>query len=98
MIEFVKIREGLSEEEEEMTKLRQLAIGSCALNDAKNEKNGTYEITLGKENDKYFECDAAKGTANSGQENVVKFKFKPPPPDPILVRNMAHFNRKELKS
>ena len=49
------------------------------------EKNGTYEITLGKDNDKYFECDGLKGVANSGQEVVVNFKFKPPSPDPILV-------------
>ena len=68
-----------------MTKQRQLLIGSCSLNDNKLEKNGTYEITLGKENDKYFECDALKGVANAGQEAVVNFKFKPPPPDPILV-------------
>lgn len=50
-----------------MTKQRQLSIGSCSLNDNKLEKNGTYEITLGKENDKYFECDALKGVANAGQ-------------------------------
>lgn len=68
-----------------MTKIRQLALGSCSLNDTKNEKNGTYEIAIGKENDKFFECDAAKGALNSGAENVIKFKFKPPPPDPILV-------------
>ena len=79
------MREDLSEIDYCMTKQRQLAIGSCSLNDNKMEKNGTYEITLGKDNDKYFECDGLKGVANSGQEVVVNFKFKPPSPDPILV-------------
>ena len=34
--------------------------------------------------DTYFECDNMKGAVNGGQEQIVKFTFKPPSIDPLL--------------
>lgn len=34
--------------------------------------------------DTYFECDNMKGAVTGGQEQIVKFTFKPPSIDPLL--------------
>ena len=62
---------------------QKLIIGNCKLIDSKLEKNINYEVIIPKE-DIYFSCDNPKGSVNSGNEVIVAFNFKKPPPDPIL--------------
>lgn len=68
---------------QEQNRVRKVIVGNCRLLDVKMEKNGNYECNSGKD-DKYFECDIPRGSANSGQEQVIKFTFKPPSIDPLL--------------
>lgn len=68
---------------QEQNRVRKVIIGNCRLLDVKMEKNGNFEFSAGKD-DKYFECDVPRGAVNSGQEQVVQFKFKPPSIDPLL--------------
>jgi len=77
------VREDEIDFEKEKNRIRKILLGSCKMNDPKMEKNGTYEITPPKE-DKFFECDNMKGGLNGGQEQIIKFTFKPPPVDPLL--------------
>ena len=69
----------LGEEDREKVTTRKLLIGNCKLEDAKNEKNGAYELIPPAGSDiNYFSCDAPKGAVNSGQETIVEMKFTPP--------------------
>lgn len=67
----------------EQNRVRKVVLANCRLLDIKMEKNGNFEFVQQKD-DKYFECDVPRGSVNGGQEQVVKFTFKPPNIDPLL--------------
>jgi len=67
----------------EQNRVRKVIFGNSRLIDVKMEKNGNFECNSGKD-DKYFECDMPRGAVISGQEQVIKFTFKPPSIDPLL--------------
>jgi hypothetical protein len=44
VLEFTRVVENLTDELKEKCTLRKLLLGSCKLNDSKNEKNGAFEF------------------------------------------------------
>ena len=85
VLEFTKVVGSIerSEEEKEKETVRKLVVASCELVNVKQDKPGTYEISLQK--DDYFSCDLPKGNVSPGQEIVIKFTYTPPKKDPNLV-------------
>lgn len=85
--------------------MKRLVIGNCRLMDPKMEKNGAFEITMGKDDKaSLFSCDNQKGTVSSQKEEIVTFKFNPPKMDPFIaeIEAFQHFgqwveSRAELK-
>ena len=84
LLEFLKFTsENLSKDDVEKTTKRKLLVGNCRLNDPKNEKVGSYEITLPKD-DIFFTVDNQKGSVNAGSEVIITFNLKKPGRDPLL--------------
>lgn len=86
LLEFTRDEEAIKEEypfRAEMNRVRSLSLGSARLVDVKMEKNGTFELNA-KAQDLYFDCDMPKGNLNGGQDQVIKFTFKPPQVDTLL--------------
>jgi len=88
-LEFTKIIAGaaLDPEEKEKETIRKLVLASAELVELKQDKPGTFEITLGK--DDYFTCDVPKGNLQPGQEQIIKFIYTPPKKDPSLANIKA---------
>ena len=70
--------------EKSKNRVRQILIGNCRLMDNKLEKAGTYELNPPANAEKYFDCDAPKGSVAGGQETAIKFMFNPPQQDDML--------------
>lgn len=71
-------------------------LGNCKLVDPKQEKNGNYEVMLGREEKhNYFTCDNPKGVVSSAREEVVVFRFTPPKMDPFIadIEAFHHFGQ-----
>ena len=85
VLEFTKVVADAkkSPEEKEKETIRKIVIASSELQNVKQDKPGSYEITLQK--DEYFSCDLPKGNIPAGQEQVIKFIYNPPKKDPNLV-------------
>jgi len=83
-LEFTKIIPGsdLPAEEKEKETIRRLVLSSAELISLKQDKPGSYDISLTK--DDYFTCDLPKGNLQPKQDQIIKFTYTPPKKDPTL--------------
>lgn len=85
ILEFTKSSQAEKRTPEEIEKetVRKIVVASAVLVNVKQDKPGSFEISLQK--DEYFSCDLPKGNASPGQEQIIKFTYTPPKKDQSLV-------------